>query len=321
MAQKSKIWVVETADGQHTVEFFERTAFKAAKLVIDGEREQMIVPRMGFEGIDQPILTGGGHDIRIVSTRKKTDLAYDGVYMDSGEQYEPLPKMSTANWVFVIISFCAIFIGGLIPAACAVGGAAAGAAVALNKKLSNKAKLILGIVLMVLTWAAAILVSIFLVKGMRAATNTIKTDFGKDEYSITLTRGFKADTDTDGLVDESAELLFAAMSEDVYAYAQKQTFKKLKLMYGIRWSDAEEYLENLLEIDGSEIKKTESGVSYAVLNEEEYSYVCSCIAKNEAFYYTEMYCTAEDAEKLVPKMIEWTSGVTVAEAGQAENAG
>ncbi len=34
-----------------------------------------------------------------------------------------------------------------------------------------------------------------------------------------------------------------------------------------------------------------------------------------------MYCTAEDAEKLVPKMIEWTNSVTVTEVEQAENAG
>ena len=321
MAQKSKIWVVETADGQHTVEFFERSAFKAPRLEIDGQPAPLDITRAYYEGIDQPILTGGGHDIRLVSTRKKTDLAYDGVYMESGEQYEPLPKMSNANWIFVIVSLCALFLGGAIPALCAVGGAAAGAGVALSKKLSNKTKIILGVVLMVLTWAAAIGVGLLAVKGFNAAKKGIGADFGKDEYKITLNRAFKTDNDTDDLVDESAELLFAAMSEDVYAYAQKQTFKKLKLMYGIRWSDAEEYLENLLEIDGSEIKKTESGVSYAVLNEEEYSYVCSCIAKNEAFYYTEMYCTAEDAEKLVPKMIEWTNSVTVTEVEQAENAG
>ncbi len=320
MAEKSKTWVVETADGQHTVEFFPKTAFKPPRLFIDGEQTALDIARANFEGIDQPILTGGGHDIRLVSTRKNTDIAYDGVYMESGNAYEPLPKMSKANWVFVIVSLAAAILGGAVPAACAFGGAAAGSGVALSKKLSDKKKLILGVVIMVLTWALAIGLSIAAGKGINAAKKVIPGSFGKDEYKIELTQSFRADNDTGDLAAEAWDVIFAAASEDVYAYATKATFKKLKLLYGIEWTEPTEYLVNMLDVKSSDVKTTGSGVSYVVLNEEEYSYVCSVIAKNDAFYYTELYCTADDAEKLVPRLIEWTNGIKVTEVEQAGNA-
>lgn len=323
MAKEKKTWTVETADGLHTIEFHPKSAFKPAMLYVDGQYAPLNFSRLGFEGIDQPLLTGGGHDIRLVSTRKMTDVAYDGVYLESGNTYEPLPKMSKANWVFVIISLCAAILGGAIPCACAFGGAAAGTGVALSKKLQNKTKIILGVVLMVLTWAAAILVSVFAVKGMKAATKNLKSTFGKDEYKIALTQAFKQTKDTDGLTEDGLEeLIFAAVSEDTYAYAKKTTFKQLKLIYGIEWTEPSEYLTNILDVNGSELKTGENGTTYVVLNEKEYCYVCSVIAKNGAFYYTELYCVAEDAEKLVPKMIEYTNSITIESAapGTADEA-
>ncbi|MBO4562845.1 MAG: hypothetical protein J5772_04455 [Clostridia bacterium] len=318
MERLYKSWTVATADGDHVVEFYERTAFKPAKLLIDGSPAALDLTRSAYEGIDQPILRGGGHDIRIVSKKGFTDLAYDGVYLDSGNAYEPLPKMSKANWVFVMISLCAALLGGLIPVFCAIGGAAAGSAVALNKNLDNKKKTVLGVVLMVATWALAIVLSLLFTKGVKKVEQNMDKAFKKDEYSITLTRDFKEDNDTEGFADDGFDLIFAAGSETAYAYAEKITVRRAKLAYGWDFSSAEDCLYGLYYIEPSDIKTASNGVKYIELEENGYSHVISLVLKNDTYYLTEIYCLTEDAEKMIPKMVEWTGTIEIADAPTAE---
>ena len=52
MAKEPKIWTVTTADGDHVVEFYEGTAFKAARLLIDGQPAVLDLSRSAYEGID-----------------------------------------------------------------------------------------------------------------------------------------------------------------------------------------------------------------------------------------------------------------------------
>lgn len=314
MARESKTWTLETADGAHIVEFFPRTAFKPAKLMIDGSIAPLDMTRSFYEGIDQPILTGGGHDIRLVSKGKFTDIAYDGVYMESGNAYEPLPKMSNANWVFVIISLAAIILGGAIPSACAVGGAAAGAAIALNKSLGNKTKIVIGALIAALTWALAIGLSFFFVKGIKLVEKNTAAKFGLDEYSIELTRDFRKDNDTEGLLEAGDELVFAVYSDEVYAFATKISESQLKLIYDVELASAEEYFLAYFDIDKSDIKRTESGREYITYAEGERRYVISVEHANKAFYFTQLQCLEKNAEKCVPKMIEWTNSIKITDS-------
>ncbi|MBO4848850.1 MAG: hypothetical protein J5586_06835 [Clostridia bacterium] len=318
MAKEPKIWTVTTADGDHVVEFYEGTAFKAARLLIDGQPAVLDLSRSAYEGIDQPILRGGGHDIRIVSKKGFTDLAYDGVYLDSGNNYEPLPKMTKANWIFVIISLAAGFIGGVIPWLVGLGGAAAGSAVAMNRSLDNKKKIILGAILMVATWALAIVLSIVFAKGVRKVEKNVDKIFSKDEYSITLTREFSKDNDTDGFADDGFDLLFAAGSENVYAYAEKITAKRARLAYGWNFESVEDLMCALYDVQPADLKTAANGDKYVIFEENGYYYVLSVADKNDTYYMTEMYCLDEDKAEYGPKMIDWVGSVKIEEAAAAD---
>lgn len=311
MARQSFTWNVTVNGAVRIIEFYPMTAFKQAKLLIDGEPAALDVSKAVFEGVDQPILTGGDKDIRIVSKGKFTDLAVDGVYLGSGEKYEPLPRITKVNWIFVVISLCAAFLGGLIPALCAFGGAGLGAFVALRKGLTNKTRIILGVVCMVVTWAAAVLLSVLFVWGVHEADKRTTETLGNKQYSITVRGSFKNDRDTDDLLDEGFTMVFAAYSDDVYAYAKTVTSSQLRLIYGVSWLTPRDYLHGMFGVPDSDVTVTESGVNCAVLHEDGYFYVISVVKRADSFWYTEIYGLEENAEKLIPEVLSWMDTITV----------
>ena len=310
MEREVRSWQVVTADGTHLVEYYPPTGFKAGKLLVDGENIPLAT-KPGYVGVDMPILSGGGHDIRFVSSGKKNaDISYDGVYLDSGNIYEPQQKMPTANWISLIASGLAFILGGAIPALCAVGGVALGSFVAANKNIDRTKKVVLGVLIAILTWVLAFGLSMLAGKGIKAASKNLDKTFGKDPYSVKLTQDFNSDSDTDSLADNGYDVVFAAYSEDVYAFATSISEKQFKLLYGANVSE-EEYLSGFYNVKDVEV--TESGVKYCQSSNDTYTYIISVCKAAGSYYETQMFCLNEDAEKLIPKMIGWTNSIKVAD--------
>lgn len=311
MARPKKSWTVTVNGVDRFIEFYPMTFSKRAKLLIDGEPAPLDVSASFYQGIDQPILTGGDRDLRIVSKGKFTDLSVDGVLIDSQKPYEPLPKLSRVSWVFVIISLCAALLGGLIPSLCAIGGAALNAGVALKKGLSGKARIILGVVIAILTWGAAIGLSIAFVWGSRAVGKVVPKKFGNEKYSITLS-GFEADRDTKNLEEDGFEIIFAAYSDKAYVFAKSVASSKLRILYGVDWRSTEEYLKEMFSLSKDDIKRLDSnGLDYAVVKRGGYTYLLTVVCKDNTFYYTEFYTTTEYEDEVFPKFIEYAETIKI----------
>ena len=310
MEREVKTWNVETADGVHLVEYYPPKSFKKAKLLIDGV-DTPIVFRPGYSVVDMPILTGGGHDVRFMMNGKKGDIAYDGVMMDSGEAYEAPKKMSVVNMITTAISGSVIFLGGLIPALCAAGGIALGTFVAVNKQLKPWVKIVLGVLIAILTWALAFGLSHLAGKGINSVEKKLDKSFGKAPYSITLTRDFDTDNDTDGLADDGFDVVFAACSDDAYAFATTITEKKFKLLYGADVTP-EEYITGFYDVADSAVKSTDSGIKYFRTENNTYTYIISVCKAAGSYYETQIFCLNEDAEKMVPKIVEWMDSIKIA---------
>jgi|GEM_PF-3189245 len=309
MNSEVKSWQVTTADGVHLVEYHPAKGFKGAKLFVDGENMPLVF-KPGYSVLDMPILTGGGHDVRFVLNGRKPDVAYDGVYMDSGDIYEPPQKMNIVNIITTAISGMPIFLGGAIPALCAIGGFALGIFVAANKKLKNGVKIILGILIAVLTWALALGLSHLAGRGINEIAKNVDKKFGADPYQITLSQDFNTDSNPGDITDEGYDVVFAAYSEDAYAYAQSITEKQFKLFYGADVTP-DEYIVGFWDIDDNEVKATESGVTYFQTANDSYTSVISVCKAGGSYYETHIFCLNEDAEKMLPKMLQWNDSITI----------
>ena len=76
-----------------------------------------------YLGVDIPLKLGE-KEIRLVQRGKFVDLAIDGFYLNSGEEYVPKEKMPKWNWIFILL--CALLSvasrGGAIPVILALVG-------------------------------------------------------------------------------------------------------------------------------------------------------------------------------------------------------
>lgn len=84
-----KSWDV-TVDGTvHKIEYERKFN---TKIIVNGEAYKTKSQNWWINMIDHPIQIGD-KNIRVVVIGNKADLAVDGVYVESGEQYTPLNKM------------------------------------------------------------------------------------------------------------------------------------------------------------------------------------------------------------------------------------
>ncbi len=95
-----KAWDVNVNGVMHTVEY---QAGFGAKVIVNGRGYKAKTQNWFINMIDYPI-TIDGAEIRVVAVGNKVDLAVNGRYLGSGEEYVPLNKMPVMANVFIGIS-------------------------------------------------------------------------------------------------------------------------------------------------------------------------------------------------------------------------
>lgn len=101
-----KTWEINVNGTVHKIEY--KAGF-GVKVLVNGEKYKAKSQNIWVNMIDFPIQIDG-EEIRVVVIGNKADLAVNGVYVGSGEQYMPLEKMPSSVNVFIAISV----IGGLV---------------------------------------------------------------------------------------------------------------------------------------------------------------------------------------------------------------
>lgn len=95
-----KAWDVNVNGVMHTVEY--RAGF-GTKVIVNGRVYKAKTQNWFINMIDYPINIDGA-EIRVVAVGNKVDLAVNGKYLGSGEEYVPLNRMPVMANVFIGIS-------------------------------------------------------------------------------------------------------------------------------------------------------------------------------------------------------------------------
>ena len=96
-----KTWDVNVNGTIHTIEY--KTGFGRPKIVVNGQTYQTKSQNWFIVMVDYPIQIDGA-ELRVVAVGNKVDLAVNGVYLGSSEQYQPLHKTPAISYVFLGIS-------------------------------------------------------------------------------------------------------------------------------------------------------------------------------------------------------------------------
>ena len=102
----TKKWEVTVNGINNVIEY--KTGF-GAKILVNGQAYKAKSQNWFVMMVDYPI-TIDGTEFRVVAIGNKVDLAVNGVYQDSGEQYQSLRKTPTMCNVFLGISCIAGFL-------------------------------------------------------------------------------------------------------------------------------------------------------------------------------------------------------------------
>lgn len=105
-----KNWEVDIDGVKHNIQY--KAGF-GCKIIVDGEVHKVKSSNWFINLIDYAIKFGST-DLRLVAIGNKIDLAVNGVYLGSGENYEPVSK--TPSWVYVLVGLSVIggyFVSGL----------------------------------------------------------------------------------------------------------------------------------------------------------------------------------------------------------------
>ena len=156
-----KRWTLRLEDGSHTITL-DRSAWTGRGTVrLDGERVPPLSDNLFelYRVIPVPVR---GHDVAVhIRSNGLTytdDLVVDGRSVQTGQAVAtPLPLPGWA-WIFIAacISILCVFLGGLIPAVCAFGGAAACAALARDARRPTSVRVALCLAVTVIAWLLAV---------------------------------------------------------------------------------------------------------------------------------------------------------------------
>jgi hypothetical protein len=159
MPQKS--WTLQLEDGPHTIRL-DRSAWTGRGTVrLDGERVPPLSNNLFdlYRVIPVPVR---GHDVAVhIRSNGLTytdDLVVDGRSVQTGRAVAtPLPLPGWA-WIFIAACFSIIcvFLGGLVPAVCAFGGAAACASLARDSSRPTSVRVALCLAVTVIAWLLAV---------------------------------------------------------------------------------------------------------------------------------------------------------------------
>ncbi|MGI6000323.1 MAG: hypothetical protein ACOX8J_04855 [Candidatus Merdisoma sp.] len=96
-----KTWDVNVNGTVHTLEY--KTGFGGPKITVNGQTYRAKSQNWFIVMVDYPIQIDGA-ELRVVAIGNKVDLSVNGVYLGSGEQYQPLHKVPAISNVFLGIS-------------------------------------------------------------------------------------------------------------------------------------------------------------------------------------------------------------------------
>jgi hypothetical protein len=152
-----KRWTLQLEDGSHTINL-DRSAWTGrGRVRLDGESVPLLSNNLIdlYRVIPVPIR---GHDvavhIRSTGLSYQDDLVVDGRSVQTGQPVAtPLPLPAWA-WIFIAgcLSILCVFLGGLIPAVGAFGGAAACAVLARDASRPTGVRIALCLAVTVVAW-------------------------------------------------------------------------------------------------------------------------------------------------------------------------
>lgn len=96
-----KTWNVNVHGVTHTVEY--KSGIGGPKILVNGEKYRAKSQNWFIVMVDYPVRIDDT-ELRVVAIGNKVDLAVNGVYLGSGEQYQPLHKIPALSYVFLGIS-------------------------------------------------------------------------------------------------------------------------------------------------------------------------------------------------------------------------
>ncbi len=156
-----KRWTLQLEDGPHTISL-DRSAWTGRGTVrLDGEPVPLPSNNLFdlYRVIPVPL---PGHEVAVhIRSNGLTytdDLVVDGHSVQTGRAVAtPLPLPGWA-WLFIVgcLGILVVFLGGLIPAACAFGGAAICAALARDPSRPTNVRVALCLAVTVLAWMLAV---------------------------------------------------------------------------------------------------------------------------------------------------------------------
>lgn len=100
-----KSWSFTDVNGQeHSIVY--KTGFGGMKLIVDGTKHKLKSQNWFVNVIDYYVRIAGT-GINLVAIGNKVDVAIDGVFIGSGEQYVPV-QANTPAWVWVLVGLSSV---------------------------------------------------------------------------------------------------------------------------------------------------------------------------------------------------------------------
>ncbi len=128
-----KSWSFTDVNGQeHKIEY--KTGF-SMKLIVDGTTHKLKSQNKFVNVIDYYVRINGT-GMNLVAIGNKVDLAIDGVFVGSGEQYVPV-QVNTPAWIWVLVGV-SVLVGFLMNGVLGMAIAAAFATLYINAALAKQ---------------------------------------------------------------------------------------------------------------------------------------------------------------------------------------
>jgi hypothetical protein len=152
-------WTMTVNEKAYLIEYNPNTLKGKQILIVNGMPINLKTTfTSGFAGLDQLVWVGD-KQIRFVLINGKADLAVDGYYLNSKQQYIPLLGVPKWAWIFAAacIAIPIYSLGGAIPAMIGFSGFAICIKVSVSMRLSGIAKVGLCVLATGIAWLLMIL--------------------------------------------------------------------------------------------------------------------------------------------------------------------
>ena len=147
---KTKQWEL-TVDGiEYNVEFYRKTFSRGLR--VNGQDIPLEKSKtLGTTSETHFIL--GSKTAVLVIIGNKIDVALDGKYIDSGNDYVPVGSMPKWAWVFIILNGIVVIGGGAIPVALALIGVTFTIRTSISAKMKFIPKILICILITIINYA------------------------------------------------------------------------------------------------------------------------------------------------------------------------